>query len=299
MTDSRFEEDLARVISEKADWKAPLQLKLRVAAIPAEHRPPARLRLFLNRAPLVARIGAIAAVVGLVAASLFVRYGLQDAPAAPPSALPSPSKSAPPSPLPSPSTFSPVVLPSGAIPLTIQTESEPPFFDGCTDSRLAPVRVVRSGSQLTFVLVYDGAPGSVVWPYGFSAWVVDGHAELLARDGTVVAREGDVLSDLGGGIEQETGDAFHVCEIGTTQYGQSPSRPGFAPVGLAPGSEPVAVCQFLSRGMSNREWSTLMRLGFVREMMIGTRLPTSGAIIKSSWALTWAMTGAPPRTGMT
>jgi hypothetical protein len=31
---------------------------------------------------------------------------------------------------------------------------------------------------------------SVVWPYGFSARLVDGRAELLNSDGTVVAREG-------------------------------------------------------------------------------------------------------------
>ena len=90
-----------------------------------------------------------------------------------------------------------------------------------------------------------------------------------------------------------------LAGVGFPLASKAALRPGFAPVGLAPGAELVAVCQLLSSGASNREWSTLTRLGFVDEMMIGTRLPTSGAIIKSSWALTWATTGAPPRTGMT
>jgi hypothetical protein len=62
-----------------------------------------------------------------------------------------------------------------------------------------------------------GSPTPIVWVYGFSARLVDGKAELVAPDGTVVAREGDVLSNLGGGLGS-TGDAFHVCSIGSTTY---------------------------------------------------------------------------------
>jgi hypothetical protein len=41
---------------------------------------------------------------------------------------------------------------------------------------------------------------------------VDGRAELVGRDGSVVAREGEVLDDLGGGNGAD--NAFHVCIIG-------------------------------------------------------------------------------------
>jgi hypothetical protein len=68
-----------------------------------------------------------------------------------------------------------------------------------------------------FISTIAGTPESIVWAYGFSARVVDGQAELVAPDGTVVAREGDVISDAGGGLGL-TGDAFHVCQIGTTMY---------------------------------------------------------------------------------
>jgi hypothetical protein len=46
-----------------------------------------------------------------------------------------------------------------------------------------------------------------------AAWRVDGRAELVDRDRSVVGREGDVIEDrFGGGLGLD--DAFHVCVIG-------------------------------------------------------------------------------------
>jgi hypothetical protein len=51
-----------------------------------------------------------------------------------------------------------------------------------------------------------------VWPAGWEAWRLGGRAELVDRDGTVVGREGDVVSGFSGGLGAD--DAFHVCVVG-------------------------------------------------------------------------------------
>jgi hypothetical protein len=192
VTDRQFEEDLATVVSEKAGWHAPDQLRLRVAAVPDEYEPPVRRWHSLASVPRVARFGAVAVVVLLVATSAWLRFGS----ASPTSA--------------------------GGTPLTIGTEPAPtPLPNGavwaCAQALMGPVRVERSGSALVFISTFTGGVGPIVWPHGFSARLVDGKAQLLAPDGTVIAREGDVLGDLGGGIGL-TGDAFHVCSINGTLY---------------------------------------------------------------------------------
>jgi hypothetical protein len=51
--------------------------------------------------------------------------------------------------------------------------------------------------------------GDAFWPRGFSGRLLDGEAELIAADGTVVARAGNHLEGLGG-----FGDGpLHVCSI--------------------------------------------------------------------------------------
>jgi hypothetical protein len=64
---------------------------------------------------------------------------------------------------------------------------------------------------------------SVVWPYGFSARLVGGQAELLASDGTVVAREGDVLTGVdglisGNGTVPGPAGALHINEFSGNCY---------------------------------------------------------------------------------
>ena len=106
-------------------------------------------------------------------------------------------------------------LPAGATRLHIATAAPHviPTF-ACHAALLAPVRVATSNDDLIFLSVGTGEPVQVVWPSGWAAWRVDGHAELVDRDGSVVAREGDVIEDRfggGGGVD----DAFHVCSIGS------------------------------------------------------------------------------------
>ncbi len=104
-------------------------------------------------------------------------------------------------------------LPAGATRLHIATA--PPHLVpnfACQTALIAPARVATSNNDLILLSVATGEPVQVVWPSGWAAWRISGRAELVARDGSVVAREGDVLDDLGGGVGVD--DAFHVCVIG-------------------------------------------------------------------------------------
>ena len=97
----------------------------------------------------------------------------------------------------------PTVLPSGAV-------------EGCDQALLGPVRIVLTGTVVSFVSVDTGIPGRLIWPHGFAAWLVNGKAEIVAPDGTVIGVSGDVLSGLGGG--GGPGNAFTVCAIDNRSY---------------------------------------------------------------------------------
>ena len=61
------------------------------------------------------------------------------------------------------------------------------------------------------------------WPSGFSARVVNGTAELVTPAGNVFGREGDVLSNLGGG-SADNGDLL-VCFDNPDQYERPATNP--------------------------------------------------------------------------
>ena len=104
-------------------------------------------------------------------------------------------------------------LPPGATPLALATEPAHlvPRL-GCPTALLAPARIAVARDELVLVSESGSEPIKVVWPSGWVAWRLDGRAELVARDGRVVGREGDVVEGFGGGVG--TDDAFHVCVIG-------------------------------------------------------------------------------------
>ena len=98
------------------------------------------------------------------------------------------------------------------IPLTLETDTGPTLPPGaaaaCPQARYGsgPVRVSRNGSAMVFTSTIE----HLVWPRGYTAWVVDGLAELRSPTGEVVAHEGDLL-ELGGGLGP--GGDFYVCSI--------------------------------------------------------------------------------------
>ena len=75
----------------------------------------------------------------------------------------------------------------------------------CNAARLVPVTVGHADGRLTF-RNGQGAELSLVWPDGYRARLVNGIGELLDPNGSIVARDGDTLSGIGGG-----GDPFTIC----------------------------------------------------------------------------------------
>jgi hypothetical protein len=62
---------------------------------------------------------------------------------------------------------------------------------------------------MVFNLVGSGERYRIMWPTGFSARLLNGRSELVDSDGTVVARDGDVISNFEVG-EAANGDTL-VC----------------------------------------------------------------------------------------
>ena len=107
----------------------------------------------------------------------------------------------------------PAPLPSGATPMTLATAPPATHIPGnwaCGESTIEPSRVLREGDAVVFDYL-SGGRVDLVWPRGFSAWLLDGRAEIVAPDGSVVLREGDVFSDIIGGVP-------NICEVDGVYY---------------------------------------------------------------------------------
>lgn len=98
--------------------------------------------------------------------------------------------------------------------LALQTETVS-RGGACDGAAMAPVRIQHDGDAAVFVDVGTHQEVSVIWPFGFAAWLEFGAAVLYARDGEVVGREGAVLDTIGGSAAD---DGFHVCQIGVRTY---------------------------------------------------------------------------------
>jgi hypothetical protein len=100
--------------------------------------------------------------------------------------------------------------------LSLQTDAFQVVPGACQLAAAAPFKIERDGTDMVFVEVGTGSRRSIIWPFGFAAWLEAGVATLYATDGTVVGREGDVLDNIGGaGVE---GEGFHVCSVGARTY---------------------------------------------------------------------------------
>lgn len=95
--------------------------------------------------------------------------------------------------------WGPAPLPPTASPLALRTQPWrlwPPSGFGCPMATLTPMRVERDEGSMVFADEATGTPMLVVWPNGYSARLMNGRAELVQPDGRVLARDGDVISNL-------------------------------------------------------------------------------------------------------
>jgi hypothetical protein len=109
------------------------------------------------------------------------------------------------------------VLPANALPLTLRTQPWKlwPLSFGCGMAALTPIRVERDGVAMVFADEASGNRLQVVWPNGYSARLLNGRAELVPPDGSVLAREGDVLSRLAAG-SADNGDLLVCIDAAST-----------------------------------------------------------------------------------
>lgn len=107
----------------------------------------------------------------------------------------------------------PAPLPSGATALLLETTAPATEYHenwACPAELINPVRMTRDGDRVAFEFL-DGRAVDLVWPRGFSARLLDGRAEIVAPDGSIIAREGDVMSEL-------VGDTREICEVNGVGY---------------------------------------------------------------------------------
>jgi hypothetical protein len=78
----------------------------------------------------------------------------------------------------------------------------------CPSASLAPVKINWDATHRALNI----GGQKVFWPAGFTARILpDGHLELVAPNGTVVARDGDTIT-LGGS------DYSHICRVQGVEY---------------------------------------------------------------------------------
>jgi hypothetical protein len=90
------------------------------------------------------------------------------------------------------------MLARGATPLRLATVGFQPISLGGAGVGLLDTRFEDRDGDVVFIRIDTGEPYGLAWPWGYSAWLVDGRAELMKPEGTILAVEGDRLTNLGG-----------------------------------------------------------------------------------------------------
>ena len=80
---------------------------------------------------------------------------------------------------------------------------------GCATAALLPVEMVVEGDSVHFISQGTEKLVDLEWPVGFYADLVNGVGTIHSNAGATIAVQGEVLTDLSGGLS--TGGAFAVC----------------------------------------------------------------------------------------
>jgi hypothetical protein len=100
--------------------------------------------------------------------------------------------------------------------LGLQTDAVRDPSGTCTVEAAPPFRIERDGDDMFFADVATGERRSIIWPFGFAAWLEYDVAVLYTSDGAGVGREGDVLSNIFG--VDVAGNGLRVCAVGVRTY---------------------------------------------------------------------------------
>lgn len=95
-------------------------------------------------------------------------------------------------------------------PLSLNTASE--RASGCPTAALVPVEVAVAGDAIEFVSPGSTSAVDLEWPPGYRAELLGGVGVIESPSGAVIAREGDILGNLSGGLTPS--GAFAVCAMG-------------------------------------------------------------------------------------
>jgi hypothetical protein len=115
----------------------------------------------------------------------------------------------------------PYPLPSGALALSLPTQppvATPISSGGIACQLIGPERVTfdwdRAAHKVSFPFIpwSDSKATAILWPRGFSAREYLGRAELVAPNGSVVARDGEQVPSVIGP------DPEHICMVAGTEY---------------------------------------------------------------------------------
>jgi len=102
-----------------------------------------------------------------------------------------------------------------AIDLPVQPVATPlpqGVISACPASLFVPVRISFDGTRVSFVSPTTGRELRLRWPRGFRAWSLGGVVEIIAPDGSVIGRTGDILTRLGGAD-------LDICSVNDVYFG--------------------------------------------------------------------------------
>jgi hypothetical protein len=108
-------------------------------------------------------------------------------------------------------------------PLTIETADFQMGVDSCGGVGIPAFQLEREGEVLQFIDVGSKNVRRLVWPRGYAARLVDGVATLYSSNGTLIAREHDVIDNAGGCPRPD--DSLWVDSMGTVIHPSTEANP--------------------------------------------------------------------------